>query len=215
MGPHCSLNHIDVSHIHDFRHLFWKSPFNGDISQWNTTQATSFCGMFLQSKFNGDISSWDVYNVKDFRFMFYNSDFQGDLSSWKMSESAKWHSIYHATAHLQNGWRGVNLPEHVLEYPAKIFPEKVHLESFFLLHPMMFNQAHVLRCLELKRKPKWMNSQRYVQIKTYQQQGEALGMSREDMAIHILTLLQQEVPPTVEVPIDLFNDLQDVGPSVV
>jgi len=212
MGPHCSLNHIDVSHIHDFRHLFWKSPFNGDISQWNTTQATSFCGMFLQSKFNGDISSWDVSNVKDFTFMFYNSDFQGDLSSWKMSESAKWYSIYHAKAHLSNGWQGVGLPEHVLQNPAKIFPEKIHLESFFLLHPTTFNQAHVLRCLELKRKPKWMNSQRYVQIKTYQQQGEALGMSREDMAIHILTLLQQEVPPSVEVPLDLFNDLQDVGP---
>lgn len=84
-------------------------------------------------------------------------DFRGPFIL-EMSESAKWYSIYHAKAHLSNGWQGVRLPEHVLQNPAKIFPEKIHLESFFLLHPTTFNQAHVLRCLELKRKPKWMNA---------------------------------------------------------
>ena len=41
--------------------------------------------MFSGSKFNGDISEWDTSNVTDMSFMFYYSLFNGDISKWDFS----------------------------------------------------------------------------------------------------------------------------------
>ena len=45
--------------------MFYKSVFNGDISQWNVSNVTDMSSMFYKSAFNGDISNWDVSNVRD------------------------------------------------------------------------------------------------------------------------------------------------------
>ena len=66
-------------------HMFYKSSFNGDLSEWDVSKVEVFYGMFRRSKFNGDISQWDVSRADDMTCMFFASEFQGDISKWNVS----------------------------------------------------------------------------------------------------------------------------------
>ena len=71
---------------HDFIDFdLLSTPFNGDISSWNVSEATNMREMFSHSAFNGDISSWDVSKVTDMRKMFFNSLFDKNISIWNVS----------------------------------------------------------------------------------------------------------------------------------
>ena len=58
------------------------TKFNGDISNWNTSNVNDMYWIFFRSVFNGDISRWDVSKVCNMSHMFYKSRFKGNISSW-------------------------------------------------------------------------------------------------------------------------------------
>lgn len=91
-GNNCSLNHIWTGQIKDFSYLFSMEfrYFDGDISEWDTSNAEDMQCMFYISKFtgkNGGIGKWDVRNVKQMSRMFYASDFDADINDWKIGSA--------------------------------------------------------------------------------------------------------------------------------
>ena len=74
-----------LTYIGQFR---FTSEFNGDISHWDVSNITSFCGenggLFeTASSFNQDISNWDTSNAVCMGRMFYGaSSFNQDIGSW-------------------------------------------------------------------------------------------------------------------------------------
>jgi surface protein len=85
-GNQCDLNHIDITKVIDMSHMFnCFFQFNGNISNWNTSNVKNMCNMFYKSEFNGDISQWDTSNVKNMKSIFNSSAFNSDVSGWDVS----------------------------------------------------------------------------------------------------------------------------------
>jgi len=71
--------------------MFEGTPFNQDISGWNTSSATTIANMFDSNHaFNQPLNNWDVSQVTDMNGVFADAtSFNQDLSNWDTSQVTK------------------------------------------------------------------------------------------------------------------------------
>ena len=90
------ISNYDTSEMTSFRCLFDGRHDIPDISQWVTINVTDMSGMFRSaSDFNGDISGWQTGKVTDMSFMFVEAAaFNQDLSNWDVSNVNSMNSMF-------------------------------------------------------------------------------------------------------------------------
>lgn len=97
-GNKVDLNNIDVSKIIDMSYIFGNHfpDFEGDISDWDVSNAKNMRGMFDGcKKFNCDISYWDVSNVEDMSWMFAGAEsFNQNLSRWNVKKVKQMYATF-------------------------------------------------------------------------------------------------------------------------
>jgi surface protein len=99
-GGASGIGNWNVSNATTFSRMFQQTPFNQDISSWNTTNCTIMEYMFFgNTAFNQDISSWDVSNVITFNNMFSGaSSFNQNLGAWDISSLINAQQVFRNSA---------------------------------------------------------------------------------------------------------------------
>ncbi len=90
------LSKLDISKITNMDNIFSYSKFNGDISNWDTSNVTSMILTFKNAfYFNSDISKWDVSNVINMSHIFSSAiSFNQPLNNWNVSKVTNMNGIF-------------------------------------------------------------------------------------------------------------------------
>lgn len=91
------LSKLDTSEITNMDNLFNEILFDGDISNWNTSNVTSMEGIFFNATiFNGNISQWDVSKVTSMKKMFLGAEkFNQNIGDWDISNVTSVNSMFY------------------------------------------------------------------------------------------------------------------------
>ncbi|MEI6207072.1 MAG: BspA family leucine-rich repeat surface protein [Desulfuromonadales bacterium] len=78
----------DLSGVTDMTGMFFRSNFNQNIGNWDTSHVTTMGRMFNYNySFNQDISAWDTTSVTDMSYMFaYAQAFNGNIGGWNTAK---------------------------------------------------------------------------------------------------------------------------------
>lgn len=139
-GQNANLNCIDTSLITDMSYIFYKTKFNGDISQWNTKNVTNMVGLFMDSTFNGDISKWNVSQVKNMHDLFSGSTFNGDISNWDVSKVTNMASMFSDSKFNSDisKWNVENVENMRSMFKYSKFKQNIHI----WIHPKLDNESY-------------------------------------------------------------------------
>jgi len=91
-GTFIPIGQWDVSRVEDFESLLGedtgRSEFDGDVANWNVSNAVSFKKLFDNNKeFNQPIGNWDVSKVEYMQYAFNNAHkFNQPISGWDVSK---------------------------------------------------------------------------------------------------------------------------------
>ena len=90
------LSKLNVTKITNMVDVFIYSLFDGDISEWNTSNVTNMDYMFYQAtNFNSNIGNWDVSNITTMDYMFNNAEkFNQNISSWNLDNIKSSYSMF-------------------------------------------------------------------------------------------------------------------------
>ncbi|MEM9423772.1 MAG: BspA family leucine-rich repeat surface protein [Spirochaetota bacterium] len=125
-NPTVNLNFIDTSLITDMSYLFRgvdKKNFNGDISEWDTSNVTTMEGMFgFAFQFNRDIRAWDVSSVTRMDKMFWQAaKFNQDISAWDTSNVTNMDYMFTGARDFEQNLRSWNVAKVANKPPADMF----------------------------------------------------------------------------------------------
>jgi hypothetical protein len=88
LGLHADLNHIDVSQVTDFSHLFTNSGFQGNMARWDVSNAVNMSRLFENAIFSGDLCLWDVSKVQSFDRCFHCNSGKANIQGWIIPPTA-------------------------------------------------------------------------------------------------------------------------------
>lgn len=94
----------DLTDVQNMARMFRGTPFNGDISQWNTSNITNMSSTFRSAdNFNKDIGSWNTGNVTDMSNMFQDAiSFNKPIGSWNTSSTTDMSNMFNTTVFNQD-----------------------------------------------------------------------------------------------------------------